>query len=135
MPPEFTICPERRFVRLVYRGVATYAEWASVMDSIIAHPDFQPGFAFLIDRRAVPPPTAAFVDRAVDYIARHANQLGGDFQSATVVADKVSYGMARMVQGLSGSEHMRIFTTVADAEKWLEGTTSETIGSGDRRSS
>ena len=125
MAPDSGISPEKRVVRLVYRDSATFDEWVQTMDAVLRDSRFQPGFSFLVDRRGAPPPSRDYVERMVHYTERHQAEIGASVLWATVVSDKVSYGMARMAQGLSGSSSMHVFTDVAQAEKWLfsaEGT-------------
>ena len=119
MAPKYTISEEDRVVCLYYEGPATFEEWKESMDQIIHDKRFQPNFGFLIDQRAVPPPTVDFVQRVVGYLHFHAREFGGDYRSATVVADQASFGMARMIQGMSGSENIRVFRDVREAENWL----------------
>ena len=120
MPPSFTISPERRVVRLVYRGEVTFPEWKATMDAIARDPLFRPGFAFLIDRRSSPAPSAAFVEGVVAYLASNELAIGVIPKTAMVVSDPASFGMARMVQGLSGSPNMDVFTDIHEAERWLD---------------
>jgi len=119
MAPKFTISEESRVVCLYYEAPATFEEWRESMDTIIRDKRFQPNFRFLIDQRMVPPPTVDFVQQVVGYLHLHAPEFGGDYRSATVVADQASFGMARMIQGLSGSENIRVFRDVREAENWL----------------
>jgi hypothetical protein len=121
---DYSISEENRLVRVVYRGVSTFPEWIETMNKILKDPRFRPGFAFLIDRRAVPPPEVSFTEDVVRWLERHKTQLGSDHRSATVVTDNASYGMARMIQGLTGSSNIRVFTNLAEAEEWLTASTN-----------
>jgi hypothetical protein len=119
MAPTFTISPKERIVRVRYDEPATFTEWVDTMDSIIGDERFRPGFGFLIDRRSVPAPTAAFAESVANYLQQRGPELGDGLRSATVVADVASYGMAQIIQGMSPSTEIRLFTTLEEAEQWL----------------
>jgi hypothetical protein len=121
MEPSYQISPEKQCVRLAFEGAANYQEWERTIERVLHDPEYHPGFGFLVDRRWSPPPTSAYVERVAEYIHRHPDAFGPEIHSATIVADKASYGMARMMQGLVGSRRMGVFTTVEEAERWLDG--------------
>jgi hypothetical protein len=122
MPISFEVDARRRLVRLGYTGATPNIQaWEAVMTAILQDPRYQPGFGFLIDRRAVPPPDAPFVRATVLFRENHAAELAGA-RWAVVVSDPANYGMARMGQALGDAQthvQQRAFTDVDEAEAWL----------------
>jgi hypothetical protein len=118
-----TVDARLRMVRVQYiDGAPTFDEWARTMLGILRDPAYEPGFGFLVDRRAAPAPNAAFVQATVEFRRAHLEEMGSA-RWAVVVNDPANYGMARMGQALGDPEWSKIeqavFTDVADAEAWL----------------
>jgi hypothetical protein len=130
MAPSFAIYPEAHVVRMSYQAPATFQEWERTMNAIIRDDRFRPGYNFLIDRTGVPAPSAVLVERMATWIQVHATDLGEGFRSAAVVSDPVSYGMMRMIQGLSGAPGIRVFRSLAEAEAWLDSSESADLSTG-----
>jgi hypothetical protein len=119
---SYEVDTARRMVRLNYEGAPVFHDWAAAMQGILRAPGYEPGFGFLLDRRHARPPSPDYVKAAVDFMASRRTHLAGS-RWATVVADAVSYGMARMGQALVESQvqsvGVRVFTDVDAAEAWL----------------
>lgn len=115
-----TIDAESRLVHVVYGPSFDFEAWEATMRAVFGDPAYEPGFGFMIDRRATVPPEPADVRRMVAFIGRHRPQISGS-RWAFVTSGPADYGMARMVQALA-SDHpttLRIFETPAAALAWL----------------
>lgn len=121
-PIEYVIDRARRFVTLTSHGDPTTEQWRAALEAAVADPEFQPGFGFLSDRRAVSePPSSSFVREAARYLSERSDVFAGA-RWAVLVDTAVGYGMARMGQahvsdGL-GME-VEIFRDRQKAVDWL----------------
>ena len=90
------------------------------MDAVLADAAHQPGFSFLVDRRASPAPSVELARAIADYLRRHSRELG-DARTAIVVQDHAGYGMARMQEALNATANFesRAFTDIDAAVDWL----------------
>lgn len=101
----------------------TFGEWAAALDQILAHPDFEPEYGFLSDRRLAPaPPTTENVKNSVAYL--HSQDRLKHVRWATVVDGTADFGMGRMsellAQGYSdGRVTIRVFRDLHTAREWL----------------
>ena len=109
-----------RIVFFTYTGNLDFDEWAKTMTVVFKDPSFEPGFSFILDRRLVKTaPTTDYIAKVADFVQKHPVELGKN-QTAVVVSDIASYGMARMSQGIMNeAEHTRIFTDIEKAKQWL----------------
>jgi hypothetical protein len=116
-----TVDVARRLVTMRYEGASpTAQEWAASLLEVFKAPGYEPGFAFLVDRRGVPSPTADWVRFTVSFRERHAAQIAGS-RWAVVVSDPANFGMGRMgeilleIQGVTQAT----FKSMEEAELWL----------------
>lgn len=98
-------------------GELTHDEILEFFDEIAAHPDFHPEMRHFIDARHGSV-NARFTE------ARMYAQLdpfSRDARRAVVVGDALQYGLARMYQGILGSQDQgpKPFQTMEDAARWL----------------
>ena len=80
MTIRFTVDAPARLVRATVPGPRnpTLDEFRGFLDALAAHPDFQPGFDVVYDRRAVThPPDDAYVRAATAAVEARVGQLGG----------------------------------------------------------
>jgi len=101
--------------------VPDYDEWREVMNAVLAHPEHQPGFDFLTDRReAEEAPTADYLRRAVGFLDLQRTAIG-HCRWALVVTTPAGFGMGRMAEALCGDTTVvvRVFTNFGDAQAWL----------------
>jgi hypothetical protein len=119
MPLTYSIDPTARLVRLHYDGDPTLREATSVLLSVLADSEFRTGYAILADRRSLPAPSANYV-RGLASFAKSIGLLGAA-RIAVVVQSTAAFGMARMGQLMVDGESapLRIFTELAEAERWL----------------
>jgi hypothetical protein len=121
---------ERRLVRLRYNGAPpTFDEWTQAMREIFRDPAYEPGFDFVVDRRAVGPPSGEFVRSTIAFRQRHSNDLSYG-RWAVVVRDPTSYGMARMAEMMMDAfgVEQAVFKDVDKAEAWLLGAEARKTG-------
>lgn len=118
MVPSFIVLPESRVVQIVYHDTPNFEEWVQMMSSISLDPNYQPGFSYLVDRRAAGVPSDTFARRVADYLRRHGNEIGERIHYATVVdADAVDATRA-MIEQFPDPSLMRVFTDPIEARKW-----------------
>lgn len=121
MSLTFSIDPEARLVTLSGARIPDFEEWQGVMRAVLRHPEFQPGFDFLTDRRdAAEAPTADYLRRAVGFLDLQRDALGS-CRWALVVTTPASFGMGRMAEALCGDTSVtaRVFTDLGHAHAWL----------------
>ena len=109
--------------RIVYLEGAdpTLEQWRETLLAIFADPDYETGFDFLSDRRAIESPRSTlFIKAAVSFLRDHSEQVG-QCKWASVVSTTVAYGMARMAQILSEDTEITVqaFTDIDEARRWL----------------
>lgn len=122
MPVAWTLNVETRAVQFVWHDPYTFAEWAAAMSDILAHPQYEPGFRFLSDRREAAPPTTEFVRSMATFFDSHREALHGA-RAAVLVHDEAGYGMARMIElitmGRNPAMTIRVFRDSEQAQRWL----------------
>ena len=100
--------------------------WLAEFERVLSHPQFEPDFGIVSDRRALTmTPRADFVRAFIESVAASAS--AGRFRGrwATVVApsELAVYGMGRMTE-LLGDQHRlvyRVFTEIDEALRWASG--------------
>ena len=128
IPPNYTISPEHRVVRLTYYEPVTFPEWVTTMEAIIHDARFQRGFSFLVDRRNVPAPSPGFVESAAKYLREHEKEVGPAMRTATVVSDQLADTVSGLVGPLPGFENLHVFKSIEEAEEWLsQGVAGEVL--------
>jgi hypothetical protein len=108
MGVHFSIDVEARLVSYVVEGLITTDHARAFFATVLVHPDFEPGFHFLGDRREVTDEPDSSYIRAVslEVLARQA--VLGPCRWAVLVATDISYGMARMWGLLTHSSGVEI---------------------------
>lgn len=88
--------------------------------AILADARYQPGFGFLVDRRAAAPTSPAYARFAAQLAQQLGDQLVGA-RLAVVVPDTASFGAARRFQTYFSAQPvpMEIFCHPSEAEAWL----------------
>ncbi len=121
MPVEFEVIRSRRLVVITYADFVTIEDWTNTLEAMFAHPEYEPGFNLLVDRRAAEPPTRAFADAVAMFVRKRRKQFG-TAKVAILVSDIASYGMGRMQEILNESSDLptRAFRSEAEARGWLE---------------
>lgn len=117
---QHSIEADARLVRLTYSGLVTFDEWAATMKSVFDDPTYQPGFAFLADRRMALTPTTLYVERAVTFIHDRRSRVAGS-RLAIVVSNSGSFGMMSLAQMLAKHlvKDICVFKNLREAEHWL----------------
>ena len=121
MPLSHSIDTTAGIVTLHYAEDPPFEVWAAAMDAVLRDPAFRPGYGLLMDRsRLTTAPEREYIVGVVDYVQRHASQLGGG-RVATLVNRPAAYGMARMAQLLLDDtpQATRVFTELSEALAWL----------------
>ena len=125
---SYSIDEAARIVRVVHSGDSPIEEYEAVLTAIFCSPLFQPGFAFLIDRRRFESPPAAFVRRLIEFLNQNRRSLAGA-RWAVVVESPAGYGMGRMGQmlaeGTGDAVTVCVFRDVGEAESWLRNPSPE----------
>lgn len=129
MPITYSVDPSHRRVVLRPTDARRVGEWETVLADLMDDPRFAPGTDLVIDATDAEPIDPAILRRAVAFYRAHAGFLGHS-RWAVVVRDPAGYGMARMAQGLAGSDapELEIFWNMADALAWLETERGERLG-------
>ena len=120
MQPAFSVDATRRLVRFDYDVLPTFAQWADAFDAAVAHPDYQPGFSFLLDRSQVGKPTVAYLESVIVHIRENLNQVRG-CRCAVVLPLKhlsVSDGVKILAKDLPVT--IQWFGSQTEAMAWLE---------------
>lgn len=120
MPCDCEVDVERRWVRSRAWGVLTLAEGLAMRHKFMTHPAFTPDFYQLFDARDV---------TRIAITAVETGELAKDrvfspqSRRAFVVPSREAHDFARMYQlfrGINaGSELIRTFRTIEEAEQWL----------------
>jgi len=79
---------------------------------------YQPGFSFLVDRRAAGVPSDTFAKRVADYLRRHGDEIGVRIHYATVVDPEAVEATRAMIEQFPDPSLMRVFTDPAEARNW-----------------
>ena len=121
MGVHFTIDVDARLVTYMVEGVITSDHARAFFAAVMTHPDYEPGFDFLGDRREIGEEPDSVYVRAVSLEVMFRKGILGPCRWAVVVSSDVGYGMARMWGMLTESTGVRImpFRTMSEAASWL----------------
>ena len=114
---NFSIDKDRRLVVVKFEGSVTVQEIARYVETLVAHPDFDPLFSEITDLRAV----EHFDLQANDFLtlADQIDPFSLTARRAFVVRTSAQNQVARMHKFLRPHRTIDIFESVADAEEWL----------------
>jgi hypothetical protein len=114
---NFSIDKDRRLVVVKFEGSVTVQEIARYVESLVAHPDFDPAFSEITDLRAV----EYFDLQANDFLtlADQIDPFSLTALRAFVVRTSAQNQVARMHKFLRPHRTIDIFESVAQAEEWL----------------
>jgi hypothetical protein len=114
--------PETHSVKFTWHDPYTFSEWRAAMSKILAHPEYEPGFRFLVDRRGAPAPSATFITQMANFFDAHRAELQG-VRAALIVRDDAGFGMGRMTELMVNVRNptmaVRVFRDAVEAERWL----------------
>ena len=114
---NFSIDKDRRLVVVKFEGSVTVQEIAQYVESLVAHPDFDPSFSEITDLRAV----EHFDLQANDFLilADQIDPFSLTARRAFVVRTSAQNQVARMHKFLRPHRTIDIFESVTQAEEWL----------------
>jgi hypothetical protein len=114
---DFSIDKDRRLVVVKFTGSVTVQEIAKYVESLVAHPNFDPSFSEITDLRAV----QHFDLQANDFLtlADQIDPFSLTAKRAFVVQTSLQNQAARMHKFLRAHRTIEIFESVAQAEDWL----------------
>ncbi len=121
MPVGYQVIPAKRLVIVTYTDPVILEDWTNTIEAVFLHPEYEPGFNLLVDRRAAEPPTRAFADAVATFVRKRRTKFGSA-RIALLVSDIASYGMGRMQEMLNESADLptRAFRSEAEAYAWLD---------------
>ncbi len=120
MPHTYSICVEKRLVRVECKGPGSLAEGAGVLATVAEDPLFVPGFGLLVDVRECkaalsPQDVRAFVDllKALQKLRKS--------RMAIVTGTALYFGFGRMMAALSETAGitMKVFRDMDEALVWV----------------
>jgi hypothetical protein len=120
---SYTIDESASLIRSEWSGEYEPLKVQKMVVDLMADPKIRPGLNYLSDwSRLESRPTTNSVKVGVNLLEMMIPKLGS-FKYAIVSRDDVTYGMARMLAGLTtmSSVEVRAFRELADAETWLVG--------------
>jgi hypothetical protein len=120
MSSRYTIDPVNRIVRIDYAGSAGFDDWHRTFRTLLDDDDYEPGLAFLGDRRGCQPPSTEDVRRMLAFLEEYEDRF--DETRWAVVGDQMAeLGMVRMAQLLSIGAPVEVeyFWSVDEALDWL----------------
>ena len=121
MAIRFTVHPSARLVTYAVEGTTTRDDAREFLDAVLAHPNFERGFAFLGDRRGPDgEPDMAYVRAVAKEVRARASRLA-PCRWAIALSTPAGFGAVRMCNLLtleSGVE-MAPFMTPTQATEWL----------------
>ena len=121
MPIDVSIDEKRHLVHRTVEGAVSMDEIIANLEKTLLHPDYRIGMKDLTDLRDyVHQSGSEDMRRLAQYIISRSN-AAGDFKSALVVSETVTYGMLRMLQIQLDSlpSEIAIFYDLDEAERWL----------------
>jgi hypothetical protein len=125
MAVSYAIGPMAGIVRITLVGDATLEQWTHGMRVILSSPTYQPGFGFLIDRRAAEPATAEFMADVVGFLRSNQAALSGARWAIVLPEARGSdgaYFAAELAERGRLPIPIRTFRDIAKAEAWLRET-------------
>jgi hypothetical protein len=116
---RLSVDPERGIVELHPEGGSSFEAWAAELEAVLKHPEYRPGFHFLVDHHGRTP-TTADARRMVAFIGEREAAFAGS-RWAIVVHRDVDFGMARMVEALAEDQPttIRVFRDREEGLRWL----------------
>lgn len=121
MPSEYWIDVQHRLVRARAWGIVTHVELTKTRLGIVEDPNFRSDLSQLYDFREVT--RSAISAEEVRELGGHSH-FGAKSRRALLVAPGATYGLARMFElyreAIGGREQIRVFTSLGEAEAWLE---------------
>jgi hypothetical protein len=123
MPINFTLDSEKKRVNFTVEGTFTLDDIIANLKSVVAMPEFGPGFRVLSDHRGIERP--ATVRDVEDMLAwmREKRERFQDVRWAIVTHRPSSYAVMGLLSTLADLRvrmTVRVFTRLADAEAWLD---------------
>ena len=124
MALPYDIDTKRRVVTITVPSASRVGDASGLLEAVIADARYEPGFAFLIDRRAVrTPPHPDDVRATLDVVRRQGAALSGA-RWAIVVSDDVAaasgtLALSDALTALGAGFEVRAFLVLADALRWL----------------
>lgn len=123
MSIAFTLDAEKRRVHFIIEGTFTLQDIIDNLQSVLAMPEFGPGFQVLSDHRGVQRPVT--VPEVEDMMAfmRASRERFLNMRWAIVTQRPSSYAMMGLLSTLAELHvqmEVRVFTQVAPAEQWLD---------------
>ena len=121
MPISYTISSEDRLIRAVATGVISAPDLHRLIDSLLADPDLKPGLRGLYDASIAEP------DITILQLAEVAGKVRellkrGLGRIALVAQSQATYRVSKTFTVLAKAIgiDVDVFTTLADAEEWLD---------------
>lgn len=101
--------------------------WREAFERVMQHPDFEPGFGVISDRRSLTrSPNADFVRGVVGLLSTYSasGRFFGRFATVVEPSQLAVFGMGRMTEILGEQESIqfRVFTDLALAVDWASGS-------------
>lgn len=120
MPCDCDLDQERRWVRVRAWGVVTYAEGMAMRKKFVSDPNFNPDFYQVVDGREVT--RVALTAAEIGEMARD-TVFSKKSRRAFVAPTRDTFDFAqtfKLFRGINaGSELLRVFRTIEEAEAWL----------------
>ncbi len=123
MPLSFTCDPHERRVRVIVEGTFTLDDIVGMLRSVVAIPEFGPGFRVLSDHRGVERPATVQDVEGILAWMREKRDRFQDVRWAIVTQRPSSYvvmGLLSTLADLRVRMTVRVFTRLAEAEAWLD---------------
>jgi hypothetical protein len=121
MPVTQRIDKEAGVVYRTATGHLEMEELVTVVLGAIDHPDYRPGMKSLTDLRGIDHEvTREDIQRLAELLRGRQTEISGG-RGAIVVSSDVSFGMARMLEGLTTQVpyELNVFRDIAEACAWL----------------
>jgi hypothetical protein len=122
LPIFYRMDAARRRVYSTLEGSVELHEMTGMIDAVVSDPLFVPGFTVLSDHRRVARPiSSAQLHAFLGHLAATERLAGTRWSVVTVQA--ASYAMMQLMRSLIplyARLEIAVFTTVADAEAWLD---------------
>jgi hypothetical protein len=122
VPLSWNIAVRQKLVTLRYNRTVSAQEWCAAVDAILEDARHEPGFSWLVDRRAADPPTRELAEAIVAHLHARMERLGEHCRVAILVnRSTTDFGMARMQAALNDviGLHTLIFDNEEKAVAWL----------------
>jgi hypothetical protein len=126
MPVLNFVDPTNKIVVTTCCGHVTRGDLATGLENLAKHPDFRPDFRQLIDFSQAERLDLGYKD--LFGICRAYDPFSKEGKRAIVAPGTgIAYGLGRMYQSITDSEHLEVFHSLVEAISWLgvEGTVLE----------